>query len=485
MKANKYMQFMDFTQDRWVFALKEEVLQCRLAAELGKFNNVVTQSKDFVYSAGELPVMLVAHTDTVHRDLPTRILYDPREQMLWSPYGIGGDDRAGIWGILALLRSGLRPYVLFCAQEERGGIGAKVAARELQSLLSDKLQFVIELDRRGHNDAVFYNCVNQGFIDYVLGFGYDLESGTYSDISSLCPEWGVAGVNLSTGYYNAHSTNEYVDIRALATTVKRAGGMLQNIPSQKFIYIPKAAPSWQHPRTNWGGLPSEHPRVIYTSEKGVGSANSTTIGFRPNKSFCWERDTRSLAEAAGVSDYDDYDPYDYYERYYGTDPDTGGDDVPLAPATNRAMVKKETDYSKYSVDDVTDTPGLAEAMASITLLEDLYFDAIELSIPVYLNPTDKAPIAHLPVEDIADICEHDFFWGTWVELLKQKDLRKHLTAMLRDAIAMTITDFSEIYEAELNDAATAMATRIVTEYHRNRKYAQEGDDVDALYIGSI
>jgi hypothetical protein len=70
---------------------------------------------------------------------------------------------------------------------------------------------MIELDRKGKTDAVFYDCDNPKFTDFITDFGPWTENfGSFSDISYLAPAIGCAAVNLSVGYYNQHTAKEYV-----------------------------------------------------------------------------------------------------------------------------------------------------------------------------------------------------------------------------------------------------------------------------------
>ena len=47
----------------------------------------------YVYAQGSFPVLLVAHMDTVHKNLPSNIMYDPVTMTVSSADGIGGDDQ--------------------------------------------------------------------------------------------------------------------------------------------------------------------------------------------------------------------------------------------------------------------------------------------------------------------------------------------------------------------------------------------------------
>ena len=205
----------------------------------------VCVSDGFVYAQGEFPVLLVAHMDTVHKKLPKTILYDIKKNSLSSPQGIGGDDRCGVYMIFEIIKKH-NCSVLFCEDEEIGGIGAKKFT-ETEFAKELKFNYIIEFDRKGRNDAVFYNCENDEFEDFITKDYYKSSWGTFSDISVIAPFLGCAAVNLSCGYYNAHTTEEYVALAEMEKSIVEAIKIIDRTTDEdKFEYI-EAAPTY------WGG----------------------------------------------------------------------------------------------------------------------------------------------------------------------------------------------------------------------------------------
>ena len=45
----------------------------------------VFATKNYVLALGNIPVMMVAHLDTVHKEIPQIILYDEEQGLVWSP----------------------------------------------------------------------------------------------------------------------------------------------------------------------------------------------------------------------------------------------------------------------------------------------------------------------------------------------------------------------------------------------------------------
>ncbi len=198
----------------------------------GKDN--VKNDKDWVYAIGNIPIALVAHLDTVFASPPTEIFYDRIQNVIWSPQGLGADDRAGVYSILQIISKGYRPHVIFTTNEEWGGVGAR--ALSYQECPFKDLRYIIELDRAHYQDCVFYECDNDKFQTYIESFGFTTERGTYSDICELCPMWDIAGVNLSIGYRDEHSFSEVLFIAPMMRTINKVIQMLENPPAERFIF---------------------------------------------------------------------------------------------------------------------------------------------------------------------------------------------------------------------------------------------------------
>lgn len=195
----------------------------KLGYDEGKLHN----KKDFLYAEGDAPYMLVAHLDTVHKDLPSIICYSKDGNYMMSPQGIGGDDRCGVYIILELLtKLPFKPYVVFTMDEEIGGLGADAFIEYMCGYNAPDLKYIVEYDRKGNNDCVFYQCDNQPFVDFVEKYGFKRAYGTFSDISLIAPELGVAAVNLSSGYYNPHTEHEYVSMSDMNDIINKSLKML-------------------------------------------------------------------------------------------------------------------------------------------------------------------------------------------------------------------------------------------------------------------
>ena len=218
-------QFFQLTQPQLLKAMKHFLES--------KYDKVIS-TKEYLIAVGDIPVGLVAHLDTVLKHPPTNIYYDRVKNVMWSPNGLGADDRAGVYAIAQILKMGVKPTIIFTTDEELGCVGVMKMVNDIPIAPTD-LKYIIQLDRRGSNDCVFYDCANNKFEEYVESFGFITNFGSFSDISMICPKWKVAGVNLSIGYYDEHSVSETLHIGQMYDTIKKVKRMLEGINTATFF----------------------------------------------------------------------------------------------------------------------------------------------------------------------------------------------------------------------------------------------------------
>ncbi|MDD3123211.1 MAG: hypothetical protein PHC62_06860 [Candidatus Izemoplasmatales bacterium] len=222
----------------YVFMASQERLHRFLISFLTRYYSYedTLYTDEFILAKGNIPVTLIAHLDTVHKRSNQGCLYhDSKKNVVWSPNGLGADDRAGVYAIMEIVKKGYRPHIIFTHDEEIGGVGA----RELSKYnLPFETNFMIELDRRGYREAVFYQCGNKSFQKKILSYGFRLGYGSFSDISIISPAYDIASVNLGIGYYNEHSTDEYLKINEMYDTINKVISILkdESIDGVKYDY---------------------------------------------------------------------------------------------------------------------------------------------------------------------------------------------------------------------------------------------------------
>lgn len=242
--------------------------------------NELSSKGSYILVPGDVPIMLIAHMDTVHKESVKQICKTQNGNILMSPQGIGGDDRCGVFALVRAHKAAeinKKPWLLFTCDEEIGGVGAeKFCEHHRKGKLPkelDGLKLLVEIDRKGEKDAVYYECGNEEFEEYITSKGFVTDFGSFSDISVIAPELGVAAVNLSSGYYNAHTLHEYINRAQLNATIEKvieivADAAAENFPRYEYIDAWDNDRGWDvgWGRGSWGGL----LRRRYTSEsKGV------------------------------------------------------------------------------------------------------------------------------------------------------------------------------------------------------------------------
>ena len=269
MKTFKPGEVKTFEQ---LASLTQGSLKKVLSKFLNKHYQKVVETDDYIFAEGDIPIALVAHMDTVFKLPPEDIYYDERKNVMWSPDGLGADDRAGVYAIVTLIREGFKPHIIFTTDEEMGAIGASLLAK-LDCPFTE-CKYIIQLDRRGSNDCVFYDCDNQAFVDYVEQFGFEWNYGTFTDISRICPAWEIAGVNLSVGYRDEHSTSEVLFVGQLLSTIAKVRKMLQQAETAPYFeYIPAkyngycGGWSWETGYSSTGVLKCSHCHKYFMEEE--------------------------------------------------------------------------------------------------------------------------------------------------------------------------------------------------------------------------
>ena len=263
-----------------IIRLEQYDLKDYLYSVLLGFGYDVVYADGYLFAKGNIPVMLCAHMDTVHKK-PVENIYMSDNGCIWSPQGIGGDDRCGIYTAIMSIRDGRKPYILFTEDEEIGCIGAGYFADDVfNGVIKEEdinINFIIEIDRKGSNDSVYYSCDNPEFEKFIDGYGFKTAWGSCSDISDVAPALGVAAVNLSSGYYNAHTTDEYIVLDELYNIIDRVNTIIKDAADGKTVKY-------------------EYIESKYSYQ-----------GYASKGCYGW------------YGDYDyDYDEYDY-GRYYGKD----------------------------------------------------------------------------------------------------------------------------------------------------------------------
>ncbi|MBD3328488.1 hypothetical protein GF340_04250 [Candidatus Peregrinibacteria bacterium] len=112
--------------------------------------------------------------------------------------------------------------MLITSGEENGVVAARYLVENVSNI-SDTLQehqFMVEFDLDGKNEFKTYEVGSAEFVSYIAGStGFKNRGKNYwTDIVVLCKD--ICGVNLSIGYYDNETPQEYVNENDWLTILK-------------------------------------------------------------------------------------------------------------------------------------------------------------------------------------------------------------------------------------------------------------------------
>lgn len=258
---------------QWLTMSTENVLDC--FASLKDAQRVGEGDEQFIFVPGTRDdrMLLVAHADTVwDDDAPRSIGYSKGTfHSKIADVGIGADDRAGtaiLWQLRDMGHSLLIPNM-----EERGCKGSRflMTKPEWKKIVNEH-RFVIEPDRRGDNDLVFYSVGSQKFTEWCeANFkGYKKAWGSFTDICVLCDP--VCGLNISVGYYNQHTPGEILKEAEWQRTLNQLRKVLSKKDLPRFEQDPKQQYSGSY--SHGGGWRDDYSDEDLTRWRNMGHTPS-------------------------------------------------------------------------------------------------------------------------------------------------------------------------------------------------------------------
>lgn len=187
-----------------------------------------------IYNISKNAPLLCAHMDTVQDNVDTylsqHVRYYEHEQVIKGYGVIGADDKAGIYTILYLLQNGEDINFLFTVQEEAGAIGAQYFSSKMDF---SSLPYGLIVDRKGSSDIICkHNDYGTDEFDHALvsvgkHFGFIPAYGLFSDCDELNKQ--ISCANLSAGYYNPHTKQEFLRVNELHNTINFVHSFIKNI----------------------------------------------------------------------------------------------------------------------------------------------------------------------------------------------------------------------------------------------------------------
>lgn len=212
---------------------------------------------------GESYPCVVAHMDTVHLDQIPDIEADTKLDIheeisklgvkLWASRkegkksvvtGIGGDDKAGIFICLEIMKKFDKIIGAFFVEEEFGCKGSEYADEEILKDVGYFMQFDAPYDywcSFSSNGIQLFNeeiynkiksILSENNIKYI---GHD----PYTDIFKLKIRFDVACMNFFAGYHHMHTKNEFVVIENVEKAVKMGSNIIKTLGFNKHEMVDK------------------------------------------------------------------------------------------------------------------------------------------------------------------------------------------------------------------------------------------------------
>lgn len=192
------------------------------------------------------------HLDTVHGGLPEPEVIGDKVLISLNGHGVGGDDKCGVIACLEMLKR-VPCKAIFFREEEKGCIGSKAYdAKSLENNL-----FCIEIDRRNGCDVInnisgTQLCSEEFSKRFLEHFKHGkLTNGMMTDVIQL-DKAEINMLNVSSGYYNPHTSHEYVLLDELYANILCLEAFAKDViknPLKKRKY----KRSWSYAKTNYQG----------------------------------------------------------------------------------------------------------------------------------------------------------------------------------------------------------------------------------------
>lgn len=217
------IQTESYKSHRMETFIKKKVKSMGLDYTTDKYGNIYVAKGD-----ADLYPTMVCHIDTVHTINNNVQLVKIDDKLLaidrtnCQRYGIGGDDKVGVYITLSLLQYYDDFKAVFFKDEE---VGCKGSSQADFSFFSDS-NVVLECDRRGIDDFVtsisgikLSDDIFQESISSILTkYNRKCCAGGITDVGEIAEKTNVQVANMSCGYYDPHSDNEYIVVSEVEAT---------------------------------------------------------------------------------------------------------------------------------------------------------------------------------------------------------------------------------------------------------------------------
>lgn len=231
---------------------------------------------------------MVCHTDTVHDIVKAKVIPMKIKGNIIainskkiSQIGTGGDDKCGIAITLQLLKDEPNMKAVFFLDEEVGCLGSS----KLDVDFFNDCLFVLQCDRRGSNDFVnkisgtkLYDDNFSQAIKYLLDKYSRVEvGGGMTDVLEIAYVTDLPVANMSCGYYNPHTDQEYINIEDFIDTYRLCSDIFKYINDKHTVKTKRESYSYgmigRYSGYDWDYNYNSHYHLAY-DEKELAEAEA-------------------------------------------------------------------------------------------------------------------------------------------------------------------------------------------------------------------
>ena len=257
-----------YQEEKMVKFLIEWLTKNNIPHFVDDFNNVYATKQESL----ELPEdfyfpCVISHTDTVHNidtiNINEEMLPNAQDEIKLAykayndsgnPTGIGGDDKCGVFACLTLLKELPNIKAAFFVSEETGCIGSMKANSEFFTNVGYGIQFdapenwmitekcfgQVLFDR----ESEFFESCDKILTESMSDKGMQYLVHPYTDVYALRSKFDFACINISIGYYDYHSPQEYVIVEDVANGIEIGRKMINDL-GNKLHYMKSVKSPWE------------------------------------------------------------------------------------------------------------------------------------------------------------------------------------------------------------------------------------------------
>lgn len=184
---------------------------------------------------------VAAHLDEIHTPCQREVIIEGDTLYTVDSnnnrVGCGADDKNGVWTLLQLLHTEpIIKAVFFVQEEKQGDMPGCQGAKVCDLTFFKDVRYIIECDRKGAHDVV--RCgkgtmlCDEDFIpkNLLQKYDYQMVDGGKTDVVELKMRGVEIPVcNISCGYYNAHTTDEYTHFSELQKCLSFVKEIVQKV----------------------------------------------------------------------------------------------------------------------------------------------------------------------------------------------------------------------------------------------------------------